>query len=72
MNYSLFKGEELYPQCLKINTNLINDLKNRAIGLERADRTQDAYLASYKYCPTRHGCSGATNCDYEYGAPVGR
>lgn len=21
---------------------------------------------SYKCCPTRHGCSGATNCDYAY------
>lgn len=21
----------------------------------------------YKVCPTRHGCSGATNCDYSYG-----
>lgn len=72
MSNSLFKGEELYPQCLKINTNQINNLKTRALGLERADRTQDAYLASYKFCPTRHGCSGATNCDYEYGAPVGR
>lgn len=22
---------------------------------------------SYKCCPTRHGCSGATNCDSAYG-----
>lgn len=22
---------------------------------------------SYKCCPTRHGCSGATNCDNAYG-----
>lgn len=21
----------------------------------------------YKNCSTRHGCSGATNCDYAYG-----
>lgn len=21
----------------------------------------------YKVCATRHGCSGATNCDYSYG-----
>lgn len=60
------------PQSICIGDSQFNDLKNRALGLERADRTQDAYLASYKFCPTRHGCSGATNCDYEYGAPVGR
>lgn len=68
----LFKGGNIYSQCLYISDVQINDLKNRAIGLERSDRTQDACLASYKYCPTRHGCSGATNCDYDYGAPVGR
>lgn len=72
MNHSFFKVENTYPQCLRISATQINDLKNRAFGLERADSTQDAYLASYKFCPTRHGCSGATNCDYEYGAPVGR
>lgn len=24
-------------------------------------------IDSYKCCPTRHGCSGATNCDNAYG-----
>lgn len=72
MSNSIFRGKGFYPQCLKVDTNQVNDLKNRAFGLERADRTHDAYLASYKFCPTRHGCSGATNCDYAYGASVGR
>ena len=26
-----------------------------------------ASVWSYKVCPTRHGCSGATNCDNAYG-----
>lgn len=69
---NLFKGVNKHPQCLRINTNQINDLKNRALGLERADRTKDAYLASFKFCPTRHGCTGATNCDYSLSGPVGR
>lgn len=60
------------PQSINISDSQINDLKNRALGLERADRTQDAYLASYKICPTRHGCSGATNCDYSLSGPIER
>lgn len=72
MSNSLFKGEKLYPLGLKIGTKQINDLRNRALGLERSDRTLDAYLASFKICPTRHGCTGATNCDYELSGPVGR
>lgn len=27
---------------------------------------------AYKVCATRHGCTGATNCDYSLGAPIGR
>lgn len=60
------------PQSINISDSQINDLKNRALGLERADRTRDAYLASYKICPTRHGCSGATNCDYSLSGPIER
>ena len=60
------------PQSICISDFQINDLKDRAIGLERADRTRDAYLASVKICPTRHGCTGATNCDYSMTGPVGR
>lgn len=28
-------------------------------------------FAGRKICATRHGCTGATNCDHAYGAPDG-
>lgn len=28
-------------------------------------------FSEVKICATRHGCSGATNCDYSMGSPVG-
>jgi len=60
------------PQCLCISDEQISALMNKVTGIERSNQTDNAHLASFKYCPTRHGCTGATNCDYEYGAPVGR
>lgn len=69
---SLNRDNRAMSQRLHISDVQINDLKSRAHGLDRADRTQDAYLASFKFCPTRHGCTGATNCDYELSGPVGR
>lgn len=48
----------------------INVLIERAKGIERA-KTVTALAYGRKLCPTRHGCQGATNCDYSYGAYPG-
>lgn len=36
---------------------------------EKEDALMDDFqqVYNYKCCPTRHGCSGATNCDHAYG-----
>lgn len=34
------------------------------------DDTDDVMLGS-KMCPTRHGCTGATNCNYDYASYPG-
>ena len=56
---------------LNISSDDINHLKERAEGVERKDEI-DNTLKGIKICATRHGCTGATNCDYSYGAPIGR
>lgn len=56
---------------LYISSDDINHLKERAEGVERKDEI-DNTLKGIKICATRHGCTGATNCDYSYGAPIGR
>lgn len=56
---------------LDISSDDINHLKERAEGIERKDEI-DNTLKGIKICATRHGCTGATNCDYSLGAPIGR
>ncbi|MBP3664988.1 MAG: hypothetical protein J6J03_07495, partial [Tyzzerella sp.] len=56
---------------LDISSDDINHLKERAEGVERKDEI-DNTLKGIKICATRHGCTGATNCDYSLGAPIGR
>lgn len=45
----------------------INALVDRAKNLERVEHT-DVHDMSRKMCPTRHGCQGATDCNYSYGS----
>lgn len=56
---------------LNISSDDINHLTERAEGVERKDEI-DNTLKGIKICATRHGCTGATNCDYSLGAPIGR
>ena len=56
---------------LDISSDEFNHLKERAEGVERKDEI-DNTLKGIKICATRHGCTGATNCDYSLGAPIGR
>ena len=48
----------------------VSALVERAKGLERAKPNTDLSLAR-KMCPTRHGCQGATDCNYSYGSYPG-
>lgn len=57
---------------LGVSSKDIDDLERKAEGLERKKDEVDNSLKPLKICATRHGCTGATNCDYSYGAPVGR
>lgn len=55
---------------LSVSISDINVLIERAKGIERAHPvTISAY--GRKMCPTRHGCQGATDCNYSYGSYPG-
>lgn len=58
---------------LSVSEEAINDLLARASDVERPEGGFASHTISFagvKICATRHGCKGATNCDYSYGAPV--
>lgn len=57
---------------LSISSHDINNLKEKAEGIERAEFGNEISFKGVKICATRHGCTGATNCDYSLGAPIGR
>lgn len=57
---------------LDVSSDDINSLKERTEGIERNESKTDDTFKGIKICATRHGCTGATNCDYSYGAPIGR
>ena len=56
----------------EISDEELDDLINRAKGIEREDHHDGISIKSVKICATRHGCTGVTNCDYEMSGPVGR
>lgn len=57
---------------LSVSSHDINYLKEKAKGIERAETGDEISFKGIKICATRHGCTGATNCDYSLGAPIGR
>lgn len=57
---------------LSVSSHDISHLKEKAEGVERAGNGNETSFKGIKICATRHGCTGATNCDYSYGAPIGR
>lgn len=57
---------------LSVNIEEINQLRKRADGVQRTECHNELSFKGIKICATRHGCTGATNCDNELGAPVGR
>ena len=42
----------------------IDELIAKVVGIERQDMNIEKYCGT-KMCPTRHGCTGATNCNYD-------
>ena len=57
---------------LSISSHDINYLKEKAEGIERSEFGNETSFKGIKICATRHGCTGATNCNYSLGAPIGR
>lgn len=55
---------------LDVSNDDIEDLQNRAEGIERNEHKGEISFGR-KMCPTRHGCQGATDCDYSYGGYPG-
>lgn len=48
----------------------VNTLITRAKGVNRAKPVTTSVYGR-KMCPTRHGCQGATDCNYSYGSYPG-
>lgn len=61
---SRFKAESL------IMRSAIEGLVRRVENIERASSVTDITFGK-KMCPTRHGCTGATNCNYDYASYPG-
>lgn len=55
---------------LEVSNEDIDTLQERAKDIERSERKGEISFGS-KMCPTRHGCQGATSCDYSYGGYPG-
>lgn len=54
---------------LDVSDNDINSLHDNASGVERSKGQNISFEG--KMCPTRHGCTGATNCNYSYASYPG-
>jgi len=53
-------------QSFMPTTNELNTLARKPIDSSLKTSATTAF-AGRKVCPTRHGCTGATNCDNSYG-----
>lgn len=64
-NYVILRLDPEDPN--NVTDKEIEDLENKAEGIER-EKHHDQEIHEYrKVCPTRHGCQGATDCNYSYG-----
>lgn len=55
---------------LNVSDAELNALVEKAKGIERAEPVT-ILVNARKMCPTRHGCQGATDCNYSYGSYPG-
>jgi len=56
---------------LTVSEDDLNSLEDKASQIERSDSDKSQISFGRKMCPTRHGCQGATDCDYSYGGYPG-
>lgn len=56
-----------YDDHLALYQQDVDFLEEKADNVDRAEISDGDFDCSYKICATRHGCSGATNCDACYG-----
>ena len=56
---------------LTVSEDELNSLEEKASQIERSDSDKSQISFGRKMCPTRHGCQGATDCDYSYGGYPG-
>ena len=50
---------------LDVSDHDLDSLQNQANGIEHSNNGHNVSFMG-KMCPTRHGCTGATNCNYAY------
>lgn len=67
---SILIGDTNMKDVLNISKADLNGLIERAKGIERAKPISNS-ANGRKMCPTRHGCQGATDCNYSYGSYPG-
>lgn len=56
---------------LTVSEDDLNSLEDKASQIDRSDSDKSQISFGRKMCPTRHGCQGATDCDYSYGGYPG-
>ena len=57
--------------ALAVSEEDIKNLEDKASEINRNEAEQSQISFGRKMCPTRHGCQGATDCDYSYGSYPG-
>lgn len=57
--------------ALSISEDDLQSLEDKAADIERNEADKSKISFGRKMCPTRHGCQGATDCDYSYGGYPG-
>lgn len=56
---------------LTVNDDDMKSLEDKASKINRSDTDNSEPTFTSKMCPSRHGCQGATDCDYSYGSYPG-
>lgn len=51
---------------IEVSVTDILEIQNKAKGIERCEINNEI-THGRKLCATRHGCQGATDCNYSYG-----
>lgn len=60
-----FEDRRSHLAELNVSTEELSLLEKKALNIERAKLTQETPMGG-KLCATRHGCQGATDCNYSY------